>query len=369
MNSDLRRETGSPHPGVDRLFRTLTAGGTAAELAGEHDALAMFRANVRPPAGPAAAPAGPATAPAGPATAPAGSWRSARILRFPVRWSVRLAAVAAAVAVGGTAAAAYAAVLPDPVQHLAHSVLGFAGVPDRQRGSAQDTSGRYGRSAHRQPNPAAAPSTPATTPSGSPAAATGTASPTPGAGGLLLSLTAATVHITAGAGAVIDGRLTQSGLGVEGVTVTLVERLAGHEAWRIAGSGPTTSDGNVAVSVPALTANAVFRLTVRGAVLSPSVTVTVSPPITVVLDVRSAPASDTLVVSTEYARAGDLVALQVQAADGSWLPLRYRPLGAGGQASFSFSGKWLGNREVRVVLLATISHAAAVSTAELVPPG
>ena len=146
MNSDLRRETGSPHPGVDRLFRTLTAGGTAAELAGEHDALAMFRANVRPPAGPAAAPAGPATAPAGPATAPAGSWRSARILRFPVRWSVRLAAVAAAVAVGGTAAAAYAAVLPDPVQHLAHSVLGFAGVPDRQGGSAQDTSGRYGRS-------------------------------------------------------------------------------------------------------------------------------------------------------------------------------------------------------------------------------
>ncbi len=177
------------------------------------------------------------------------------------------------------------------------------------------------------------------------------------------------MHITAGAGAVIDGRLTQSGAGVQGVTVTLVERLAGHAAWRIAGSGPTTSDGNVAVSVPALTANAVFRLTVRGAVLSPSVTVTVSPPITVVLDVSSTATSDTLVVSTEYARAGDLVALQVQAAGGSWLPLRYRPLGAGGQASFSLSGTRLGNREVRVVLLATVSHAAAVSTAEMVPPG
>jgi len=353
MNSDLRSETGSPHPGVDRLFRTLTAGGTSAELAGEHDALAMFRTNVGPPAGPAAVPAGFAP--------------STRVFRFPVRWGVRLAAVAAAVAVGGTAAAAYAAVLPQPVQHLAHSMLGFAGVPDRQGSSAPGTSGRHGPSPQ-QPHPVQAGSTPATTPSGSPAGATGTASPTPGAGDLLLSATAASVHITAGSGAVIDGQLTRSGAGVQGVTVTLVERLAGHAAWRVAGSGPTTSDGNVAVSVPALTANAVFRLAVPGAVVSPSVTVTVSPPITAVLDVGPAGLADTLVVSTEYARAGDVAALQVQAADGSWLPLRYRPLGAGGQASFGLSGTRLANRAVRVVLLATVSHTAAVSNAEIVPP-
>ena len=354
MNSDLRSETGSPHPGVDRLFRTLTAGGTSAELAGEHDALAMFRTNVGPPAGPAAVPAGFAP--------------STRVFRFPVRWGVRLAAVAAAVAVGGTAAAAYAAVLPQPVQHLAHSMLGFAGVPDRQGGSAPGTSGRQGRQPHQQPHPALALSTPAMTPSGSPAGATGTASPTPGAGELLLSATAASVHITAGSGAVIDGQLMRSGAGVQGVTVTLVERLAGHAAWRVAGSGPTTSDGNVAVSVPALTANAVFRLAVPGAVVSPSVTVTVSPPVTAVLDVGPAALADTLVVSTEYARAGDVVALQVQTADGSWLSLRYRRLGAGGQASFGLSGTRLGNRAVRAVLLATVSHAAALSNAEMVPP-
>jgi hypothetical protein len=347
MNSDRRGETGSPHPGVDQLFRTLTGAGTLAELAGEHDAIAMFRAHVRPPAE---------------------TGRSARSFRLPVRWGVRLAAVAAAAAVGGTAAAAYAAVLPDPVQHLAHSVLGFAGVPDRQGGSAHGTSGRHGQSPHHQPHPALALSTPATTPSSSPSVVTGTASPTPGAGGLLLSLTAATVHITAGTGAVIDGRLTQSGAGVQGVTVTLVGRLAGHAAWRVAGSGQTTSGGNVAVSVPALTANAVFRLTVRGAVLSQSVTVTVSPPITAVLDVSSPTAPDILVISTEYARAGDLVALQVQAADGSWLTVRYRPLGAGGQVGFGLSGERLGNGEVRAVLLATVSHATALSNALVVPP-
>jgi hypothetical protein len=350
MNSDLRGETGSPHPGVDRLFRTLTAAGTSAELAGEHDTLAMFRANIHPRAGLEAE--------------HAGSRRSARVFRLPVRWGVRLAAVAAAVAVGGTAAAAYAAVLPEPVQHLAHSVLGFAGVPDRPAGSFHGTSGHHARSPHDQPHPVLAVSTPA----GSSAAATGTASATPGAGGLVLSATAASTRITAGSGAVIDGRLTQSGAGVQGVTVTLVGRLAGQEAWRVAGSGQTTSDGNVAVSVPALTANAVFRLVVRGAALSPSVAVKVSPPITAILDVSSTGVSDLLVVSTEYARAGDVVVLQVQAADGSWLFLRNRPLNASGKTSFGLSGKRLGDRDVRVVLLATVTHATAVSIAVLVPP-
>jgi hypothetical protein len=354
VNSDLRGETGSPHPGVDRLFRTVTAAGTTAELAGEHEALAMFRANVRPSVGLRAE--------------PAGSGRPGRVFRFPVRWGVRLAALAAAVAVGGTAAAAYAAVLPEPVQHLAHSVLGFAGVPDRPAGSVHGTSGHHARSPHHPPHPVLALSTPATTPSGSSAAATGTASPTPGAGALVLSATAASEQITAGAATVIDGRLTQSGAGVQGVTVTLVERLAGQEAWRVAGSGPTASDGNVAVSVPALTANAVFRLAVRGAALSPSVAVKVSPPITAILDVSSTGVSDLLVVSTEYARAGDVVVLQVQAADGSWLFLRNRPLNASGKASFGLSGKRLGDRDVRVVLLATVTHATAVSNPVMVPP-
>ena len=90
----------------------------------------------------------------------------------------------------------------------------------------------------------------------------------------------------------------------------------------------------------------------------------VSPPITVVLAPVGASARDTLVVSTQYAHVGNVVALQVQAANGSWLYLRSnRPLDASGQTSFLLSGTRLRNREVRVVLLATVRHGAAVSSA------
>jgi hypothetical protein len=369
MTSDLPGETGAPDPGLDRLFRTLTAAGTPAELTGEHEALAMFRATMRPPAGPALAPGRADAEP------PAGSRRSGRLFRFPARWSVRLAAVAAAVAVSGAAAAAYAAVLPSPVQHLAHNVLGFAGVPDiRQPGQAHGTSPHHARSGHHGQSPVLAPpTTPATTPSGSAAGPTGSvsASPTAGAaaGRLRLSARVATAQITAGSPVVIDGRLTRRGAGVQGVTVTLIERLAGQRHWRAVASGQTTTDGNVVVSVPALTENAVFRLLIPHAAVSPSMVVTVSPPLTAGLDVGAPGAPDTLVVSTEYARAGDMLVLEVQAAGGGWRQVRFRRLTASGQASFSLSGNWPGNREFRVVLLATIRHGAAVSNTVTVPPG
>ncbi len=48
MTSDLPGEPGTFEPGLDQLFRTLTAPATPDERAGEQDALAMFRANVRP---------------------------------------------------------------------------------------------------------------------------------------------------------------------------------------------------------------------------------------------------------------------------------------------------------------------------------
>ncbi|MFY9890922.1 MAG: hypothetical protein WAK71_21590, partial [Streptosporangiaceae bacterium] len=45
MNPDLSAETGPVEPGLAELLRTLTAGPAPGELAGEGDALAMFRAN------------------------------------------------------------------------------------------------------------------------------------------------------------------------------------------------------------------------------------------------------------------------------------------------------------------------------------
>jgi hypothetical protein len=383
MTSDLPGEAGQLDPGLDHLFRTLTAPATPAELAGEHDALAMFRANARPAASLSAAsmPTGSmptASMPAVPgrdAAAPAAPRLPGRLLRFPVRWSVRLAAAAALALGGGAAAAAYAAVLPTPVQHLAHTVLGFAGVPDSHPGNSTPGPGRHrhhtggGRGG---PSPAQAlPSTSAKTPSGSSPSAAG-ASPSPTvsapAGPLVLSATAASARIPAGSEAVIDGQLTKSGAGVQGVTVLLVERLAGHLTWHVAGTGQTTTAGNVAVSVPALAANAVFRLTIPGRAHSPSVLVTVSPPVAAVLDVGAGGIQDSLVVSVQYAHRADVVVLQVLSPHGTWVYLRSRRLDATGQTTFSVSGTHLKNRVIRVVLLATVRHAAAVSSTVTVPP-
>jgi hypothetical protein len=365
MTSDLPGETGALDPGLDQLFRVLTATATPAELAGEQDALAMFRANVRPPAS-------PAPAPGRPAASPAGSGQSARRLRFPVRWSLRLATAATLALGGGAAAAAYAAVLPAPVQHVAHSVLGFAGVPDNQQNTSVPGPGKSRRHAglagsHRGTHPHGSSTPPASTRAGSPSPSpSGAASPPPLAGSLL-SATAASTRITAGSTAVIDGMLTRSGSGVPGVTVTLVERPAGQLTWHKVGTGQTTADGNVAISVAALTENAVFRLTIPGAAHSSSVAVVVRPPITAVLDV-GATAQDTLVVSTQYAHVGNVVVLQVRSADGSWLYLRSKRLDASGQTSFLLSATRLKNREVRVVLHATVRHGAAVSSPVTVPP-
>ncbi len=367
MTSDLPDAAGPLDPGLDQLFRTLTAPATGAELAGEQDALTMFRANARPPA----------SRPAAPGRAGAqrtGSRQPGRLLRIPVRWSVRLAAAAALALGGGAAAAAYAAVLPTPVQHLAHTVLGFAGVPDtHQSSSGAGKHHHHAAPGHRGQSPVQALPTPAvTTPAGTSPSPAGTASASPTvsapAGPLALSATAASARITAGSEAIIDGRLTRSGAGVQGVTVTLVERLAGHLSWHVAGTGQTTSTGNVAVSVPALVANAVFRLTIPGRSVSPSVIVTVVPPISAVLHVGPGGVLDSLVVSAQYAHRADVVVLQVLSPHGRWIYLRSKRLGASGQTSFSLSGTHLKNRDVRVVLLSTVRHAAAMSNTVTVPP-
>jgi hypothetical protein len=77
---------------------------------------------------------------------------------------------------------------------------------------------------------------------------------------------------------------------------------------------------------------------------------------------------DVLAVSTGYANTGNVVVVQVQAADGSWQYLRSRLLNASGQARFTLSGTRLGNRDVRVVLLGTIRHGNAIAAPTLVPP-
>ena len=368
MNSDLLGATGSPDPGLDELFRTLTSDPAPGELAGEQDAVAMFRANVHPSPGPASA--SPAAAPVRSA-APAR--RLARPFRSPVRWGLRLTAAAAVALAGGTAAAAYAAALPAPVQHLAHQVLGFAGVPEPHQSTLAPSPRRHHRgsaASHPATSPGqATPSRHVATPHPSPSShhsASPTPSPSVASGPALLSASTTSSVIPAGSGVTIDGQLTMSNAGVPGMTVMLLEHLAGQPGWHLAGTGQTNSDGNVAVTVAALTGNAAFRLRTASGVHSTNVRVVVTPVVTVVLTEGPAGLHDLLAVTTQYARAGNFVELQVQ-LPGGWTYLRAKRLTAAGTTRFALNGTRLQGDLVRVVLLATLRHGAAVSNTPQVP--
>jgi hypothetical protein len=379
MSSDLTDGAASADPGLDQLFRILTGGPAPDELAGEQDALAMFRANVSPLAAGAAADG--ATVPI-PARRPAGQPK--RSVRHPfrgsARWGLRLAA-AGAIAIGGGITAAYAAVLPAPVQNLAHAVLGIVGVPDAHHQHHGGTSPGHGHHAgspagqsstspagpaHHSPAAKPSPSAHASaSPSASPTVSPSSSAPARPA---VLSASAASADIAAGSQPVIDGQLTQSGTGIKGVTVTLMERLVGHPFWHVAGTGQTTSTGNVAITGRPLAANAVFRLRVTDGVHSASVLVTVTPQIDVLLTPGTSGLRDLLTVSTEYAHRGNVVWLEVQSTSGSWVRLRSKTLGAAGKTWFILSGKRLKNKTVQVVLVATVRHGAAVSNSVTVPP-
>ncbi len=269
MISDLPGDIGPLDPGVDELFRTLTSGPTPAELAGEQSALAMFRANISPPASPA--------------TAPVNAGRSAgaskpsvgRMFRRSGGWGIRLAAAVVIVLAVALASAAYTAVLPQPIQLLAHRVLGALACRARivpatlvARRAAVITSRRRSPAARRATlrpgarRPRARPARPRTSPPRqarprrrrrhrrrrSPPARRSCRHPP------------AAPRSSAGSQVVIDGQFTRSGTGVQGVTVQLIERFVGHPFWHLAGTAQTTTGGNVAVTVPAVPANAVFRL-------------------------------------------------------------------------------------------------------------
>jgi hypothetical protein len=377
MISDLPGDAGPLDPGLDELFRTLTSEPTPAELAGEQSALAMFRATISPPASPATAPI-----PAGrPAAEPRRS--AIRLFRRSPGWGIRLAAAVVIVLAVAMASAAYTAVLPQPVQLLAHRVLGFAGIPGphhHTRTPSPQSRRRHRRLASPGPSSASSPGhatpgksapapkhsppahkspTPSASPSSSPSTATGPAQ---------LSASASGTEIPAGSQLVIDGQFTRSGAGVGGVTIQLIERLAGQRFWHLAGNAQTTPAGNVAVTVSAVPANAVFRLRVPGVAHSASVLVIVIPPVNVVLTQGASGVRDLLAVSTQYAHRGNLVWLEVLRASGGWTYLRERRLNAAGKTAFVLNGYRLKNLEVRVVLLATARHGASVSNSATVPP-
>lgn len=128
--------------GLAQLLGHLTSGPAADELAGEYQALTMFRAARNGPTATVVAGTVPpvwATQSA-PLASPRRARRAQRRRRSRARVGSWLVAGATVIAFGGGfAAAGYAEVLPAPLQQVAHQILGFAGVPNPPPGSRAPT--------------------------------------------------------------------------------------------------------------------------------------------------------------------------------------------------------------------------------------
>jgi hypothetical protein len=203
-------------PCLDRLVRALTADGSADELADRPAAQAMFRDSRRRPRR---------------------------------RFAFSISTAAAAVVLTGGIAAAYGAVLPAPVQHIAYRMLAVIGVPDAHH-TSPSVSTRPGATVI----PSSAPSS--ASPSAAPVQGTNTAR--------ILALAAARARIPADGDDVLSGRLTRGGRAEPGARVRLFERVHGLPGWRAAGSAVTDRKGDVTLTVHQLTSNASFRLTAPG---------------------------------------------------------------------------------------------------------
>ncbi len=391
MSGDLPEKFTSD-PAISALLGALTAEPASGELAGEQAALSMFRGNYNTAPLPAAPPV--ATAQGGPQDARQAAngqptsrlprrsrggsiWSPARRLRLGL-------AAAAAAAVIGSVSAAYAAALPPPVQHFAHEILGFAGVPDSRQSSQSATvpggSSSHGASRHPRAtgtgHPSSSPATPRPS-SGSqsaPAKRSASASPSPspsatssGAPGTeQLAISAASTQIAAGATAVLTGQATQGGKPVANATLTLLERTVARPRWRPVGSAVTSAAGDAVVDVSDLATNAVFRFTDAKGGISGRVIVTVVPAVTLQLTTGPHGRVDALVVSSPYAQPRNFVLLQVQAGSG-WVTIRERRIGVGLSRTFLVRARRLEGRTVRAVLPATLRHAAGLSNLVTAP--
>jgi hypothetical protein len=368
---------GPAAPAIARLLGTLTSPAAPGELAGEQAALAMFRSNIAPDA-------------LAPADELAWRRRLRRMRQLGVLHPVRIAVAATVVVVGGFIAAAYTAVLPAPVQHIAYQAFHYIGVPDgvpsphrhqHQAGS--------GSAPHRsRPAPGASRSRSHPTPSASARPSPGrTASPSPSshaspkpsahpnpsaspslAGPLALTAQAVATRIQGGSAATVDGVLTAGGQPVAGITISLIEHVAGEVGWFVVATAKTTSQGVVAVTDPGLGTTARFRLKASDGAISSAVRVVVIPSVTLSIRLGSQGIKDYLTAATAYADPGDTVLLQVQQSSGAWVTRQAKVLNAAGAKTFVLNAQTMQGKTLRVVLLATTLHGRAVSADLLVPP-
>jgi hypothetical protein len=334
-------------PELDPLLRALTADPAPAELTGEESAVAMFRAQR----------AVPRTA--------------GRKRRFVP--SMGMAAAAAMVVAAALTGGAYAAVLPTPIQHIAHRVLARIGVPDARHSPSSAGASSTGPSStgpsSTGPSRLAAANPAAARTSGSFPSVTRTAAavqnplPVPP-----IVLSAVRTEVAAGSSVTLDGRLAPGGAPMADARVQLLE-LDGSR-WRPVGAALTDGDGEATFTVRHVTRNTEFRLASRvvttHTALSPPILVTVLPWLTVVISDGGPAGSDVITVTARSADPGDMVILQV-ATGTAWHDFTELRLNAAHQASFTVVVA--AGQNYRVVLPATRTHAGAVSAPVQVPRG
>ncbi len=362
----------------DDLVRALRAPGSAAELAREQEYVGAYRD-------------------AGPPPAPVPLRR--RSLR---RLGTGGTAVAVVVALSGGVAAAYTGHLPDPVQQLAHDVIGVpaplreapAAAPD-DPGVGDDTtapedpapSEAPASPAPAEPSPAAAdpdPTTPGPTggpgssssaapsPSGSPAAGP-SASPSGNAGAPAgdspAPVRAAAVrirggaHLTAyGSSVRLSGRVTTaSGAPVTGRRAQLQARRA--DGWVTVAEATTDRSGQVGADSAAVTGRALYRWRVRGAA-SRGWQLRVRATLSATADV--APQQTTVTATAVGGTAGDRVLL-VTRVQGEARVVARTTLAGDGRASFTVRTPTR-RRTFAVVLVKTPDHTAARASVTVAPP-
>ena len=367
-----QHELPASEPGIEHVLRALTAEGDATELVGRQAALTMFRSARAQAATQGVAERGWApqdnpTVPLPARGSPAGQPRPAapRATRRPRRFSLAAGiAVGLAGACAGMAVAAYAAVLPTPVQNIAHSVFAPLGVPSAAPTPISPTGLGPGSSTSSPSVPG--PGTGGGTP---PASGTATspvaASATPGsagAGGASVSMTVASTSVSFGGRVVFTGHVLRKGQAADLVRVRLLAQFStGDGTWRVVASGLTDSSGTVVLTGPRMPGNAVFVLDGTGklaGVASAPASVTVSPLVAVRVS-----ALDVLTVTVWPARDGDPATLEMLQG-GTWQVVAGLQLTAH-RATYHVTP----GLTYRVVVPATATHEAGASPSVTVPTG
>jgi hypothetical protein len=357
-------------PGVSELISALTGPPTQDELAGQHAAIAMFTTVRDAQMGPAPAPAGPPEP----------------IKRRSFRAGTRLAAAATVVALaGGFAAAGYAAVLPSPIQHVAHQLLGFAGVPDSPKHVQKKASLRnpgpsgsvispgaphHHRTSSASPTPSPTATSPRPRPTHSKSPSPHPTSPSPSSSAhpvaSHVTITASQQQITAGASVQFSASLTSRGQPEPGVTLTLLGQPGGRANWRVVGHQATNAQGQATFTVPTLPFNATFRVTGSRGLRSAPVSVVVIPVVSARAESGPRKRAAVIVVAVPYAQHGNLVELEALTRSGQWKPIRLHRLHKGKRAAFEVVTRKVAVT-YQVVLFATPRHGQSVSPEVTVP--